>query len=277
MRFPITLCLLVVLCGCGSRPASVKIDPALATLVPSDTVLMAGIKLESLRATPAYKKFSSPATLLGGTGLELDKTWELLAVSDGRRSAVLARGKFSDSGLEPRLDIPGATRSIYKGYPLTATGSLAVAFLNPSTAVVGRPEAVKAVLDQRGQSNGPPRALQAQLERIGPGNQIWAVGIGSAVLAQAAPSTGNLANLGTVLRLVQSFRMAVEAGAGVQLTATALCRNPSDADSLAGALRFFTALAGLKTGKDVQIDSSGTEVHINALVPPEMLDQLAQR
>jgi len=272
-----TLCLLA-LCGCGPRtPASVNIDPALATLVPSDTVLLAGVKLEALRATPVYKEFGSPAALLGDAGVDLDKAWEILAVSNGQRTAVLARGNFSDQGLEPRLEIPGATRSTYRGYPLTSTDNLAVAFLNPTTAVVGQPAAVRAILDQRGRSSGPPRELQKQIEMIGPENQIWAVGAGSARLAEAAPHNGNLANLATALRLVDSFRIGATVGAGVRLKATALCHSGEDASSLAGALRFFTSMAGLKESNGVHIEWSGTEVRIDASVPPETLDKLAGR
>jgi hypothetical protein len=253
----------------------VKIDPALATLVPSDTVLLAGVRMEALRATPVYRSLGSPAALLSGTGLDLDKVWEILAVSNGRRTAILARGKFSDSGLEPRLDIPGATRSTYKGYALTATENLAVAFMNPSTAVAGRPEAVRAILDDRGQSSGPPPALEKQIELIGPENQIWAVGAGSAELEQAAPHTGNLANLGNALRLMETFRIAVQAGTGARIAATARCRNEQDAGSLSGALRFFSMLAGLKTSSGLHIDSSGTDVRIDASIPPETIAKLA--
>jgi hypothetical protein len=272
------ICLVVVaLGGCGlRRPASVRIDPALATLVPADTVLMAGVRMEALRAAPAYRKLGSPVALLGETGIDLNNVWEILAVSDGRWTAVLARGRFSDTGLEPRAEMPGATRTRYKGYPLTATDNLAVAFVNPSTMVTGRPEAVRAILDQRGESSGPPQALEKQIELIPPGNQLWAVGVGSAELAGAAPAAGNLANLGTALRLVDSFRVAAEVGAGVRVTAVAACRSQEDAQTLAGALRFFATLAGLKAN-GVQIVLDRSEVRIDASVPPELVDKLAGR
>ena len=147
--------------------------------------------------------------------------------------------------------------------------------MNPSTVVAGRPEAVRAILDDRGRSSGPPPVLEKQIELIGPENQVWAVGAGSAELAQAAPHTGNLANLGTARRLVECFRIAAEAGAGVRLTATARCRKEEDAGSLSGALRFFAMLAGLKTSNGIHIESGGTEVRIDASIPPETLDKLA--
>jgi hypothetical protein len=274
MRFW-TVCLLAAACGCGARrPASVRIDPALATLVPSDTVLLAGARMDALRATPLYARFAPLASApLGETGLDPGQVWEILAASNGRRTAILARGKFSDSGLEPRLAMPGAAHVTYRGYPLTETESLAVAFMNPTTVVAGRPEAVRAVLDERGRASGLPPALERQIERIGPENQIWAAGVGSQELAQAAPRGGNLANLGMALRLVESFRIAAQAGDGLRIAATALCRNPDDAQSLSGALRFFAMLAGVK--KDgLRIDAAGAEVRVEATIGPEALGAL---
>jgi hypothetical protein len=271
-----TICLIAALCGCGPRrPPSVRIDPALATLVPADAVLLAGVRMEALRATPLYRKLGPPASAFADTGIDLDKVWEILAVSNGRRTAILARGKFSDAGMEPRIDIPGATRSTYRGCPLTATDSLAVAFVNPSTAVAGQPDAVRAILDERGRSNGPSQALERQIDQIPPENQIWAVGVGSAELARAAPRRGNLANFAVALRLMESFRIAADVGTGVRIAATALCRKQEDAQSLSGALRFFAVLAGLNGTSGVRIELRGNEVRIDASVAPEVADRLA--
>ena len=96
-------------------------------------------------------------------------------------------------------------------------------------------------------------------------------------MAQAAPHAGNLANLGPALRLVESFRIAAEVGGGVRIVATALCHNQDDAQSLAGALRFFAMLAGLKTPNGIHIESSEAQVRIDASIPPETLDRMAGR
>lgn len=277
MRFLVAFGL-AALCGCAPwRPSSVRIDPALATLVPADTVLMAGVRLEALRAAPLYKKLGPEAGAFGDTGIDFDKVWEVLAASDGRRTALLARGKLSESGLEPRIEIPGATRSTYRGYPLTATDRLAVAFVNPTTAVAGQPEAVKEILDQRGRSNGPPAALEKQIELIPPQSQIWAVGIGSPELARAAPRAGNLANLSIALRLVSSFRVYADVGAGVRIEAVALCHKDEDAQTLSGALRFFALLAGLNASGDLRIGLNRNELRVEASISPEAAGKLGGR
>ena len=97
-RLPFAL-LLILASGCGSRRApSIRIDPALATLVPSGTVLLAGARLDALRATPLYRKFAADALGPVLAGVDLKDVWELLAVSNGRETAVLARGRFSSTG-----------------------------------------------------------------------------------------------------------------------------------------------------------------------------------
>src|SRR3954451_6638431 len=81
--------LLVLLTGCRRQGSStVFIDPALAALVPGDTVMLAGVRMEQLGKTkfwtdyvqkgrvPAIEKFQKT------TGLNVEKDlWELLVAS----------------------------------------------------------------------------------------------------------------------------------------------------------------------------------------------------
>ena len=87
----LTVALALVLAGCRSKPTNVFIDPALATMVPSDTVFLAGIRLDKLRETPAYKRFvDRPVKTLDDfqkeTGLDPRKDlWEFLVVGTASR------------------------------------------------------------------------------------------------------------------------------------------------------------------------------------------------
>ena len=52
------LCGVLILVGCAHKSAvGPKIDPALATLVPEDTTLLVGTRLEALEKTPVYQKY----------------------------------------------------------------------------------------------------------------------------------------------------------------------------------------------------------------------------
>ncbi|MGH9657078.1 MAG: hypothetical protein ACRD96_00960, partial [Bryobacteraceae bacterium] len=47
-----------VIAACGSMQVSggAAVDPVLAALIPPDTVLLAGIRMEPLKSTPLYKQ-----------------------------------------------------------------------------------------------------------------------------------------------------------------------------------------------------------------------------
>ena len=104
----------LVLVGCTSAPpAGPRIDPALAGLIPRDTALLAGIRLEAIEKTAVYQKFLAHRSLpqiddfAARTGINPQKDlWELLYVSNGKTGALLGHGMFSDEG-EPKLQKRG--------------------------------------------------------------------------------------------------------------------------------------------------------------------------
>jgi hypothetical protein len=274
---------ILAISGCGPRrPTSVRIDPALATLVPADTVMLAGIKLDALRLTPIYRKLGADA--LGGMagGIQLKDVWEILAASNGDATTFLGRGTFAPAGLEPDISRPDATRTRYKGYTLIGIDSTVLAFVNPGTVLAGRPEAVRSIIDQRGGSTGPPRPLADEIASIPPDNQVWAAGAGPR-LDRIAPQRGNLGNIATALRLVERFRAAADLRAGAKLSIVALCRSEHDAESLDGALHAFLALGRLdrswigRASDAIRIERQERTVRIDGAVPEDVLESLVAR
>jgi hypothetical protein len=247
-------------------------------------VLLAGIRVDALRATPLYKKIGDEAVGGLASGLDLKNIWEILAASNGGETAILARGKFASAGMEPEISLPGASRTAYHGYTLLENGGTALAFLNPSTAVAGRPEAVKSLLEQRGNSSGPPPPLSGEISQIAPENQIWVAGIaGSGQLARAVPQSGNLGNIATALNLMERFRAAADLRNGARISAVALCRSEQDAESLSGALRVLIAFAGIgnpayRSATDaVHIEQQQRTVRLDGSIPENVLESLLPR
>ncbi len=281
-RILLSAAILAALAGCGSRrPASVRIDPALATLVPRDTLLLAGIRVEALRATPVYQKIGAEAISGFVSGLDLKNIWEILAASNGGEMAILARGKFASAGLEPEISLPGASRTSYLGYTLIGNDRTELVFLNPSTALAGQPKAVKRILEQRGNSTGPPRPLSEEIAQIPPDSQMWAAGMGgSGQLASVVPQGGNLGNIATALKLVERFRVAADLRSGAKISAVALCGNERDAESLGGALQVFLTLArmsnpGFRSAADaIHIEQQQSTVRLEGSVPEGVLESL---
>jgi hypothetical protein len=286
----------VTLAGCGTaQTGTERIDPTLVTLVPGDSVFLADVKMDALRATPSYKKWiaNRPAAPLDDlarqTGLDLRKDlWELLVISNGQRTAVLARGKFSVNGAEPRLDRPGVTRMPYKGQTLIGNDQGAVTFLNTGVAVAGRPDAVRWIIDQRGRSSGLPPALRDKVAQIPAGNQMWLASAGGfGTLQKDLPQTGNLANIGKVISMLESVTAAADMRSGLKLAVNGVCRNEQDAKSLSDAVRGLVGIGRLSTPDNqsellraydgIKVEQQQRSVLVNAAIGPELVDSLFER
>jgi hypothetical protein len=286
----------VTLAGCGTaQTGTERIDPTLVTLVPGDSVFLADVRMDALRATPFYKKWiaNRPAAPLDDlarqTGLDLRKDLlELLVVSNGQRTAVLARGKFSVNGAEPHLDRPGVTRTPYKGQTLIGNDQGSVTFLNAGVAVAGRPDAVRWIIDQRGRSSGLPPALRDKVSQIPAGNQMWLASAGGfGALQKDLPQTGNLANIGKVISMLESVTAAADMRSGLKLAVNGVCRNEQDAKSLSDAVRGLVGIGRLSTPDNqpellraydgIKVEQQQRSVLVNAAIGPELVDSLFGR
>ena len=281
---------LLLLAGCGGRQtAGVRVDPALAMMAPSDTVLLAGARIDKIRETEAYRKFVAErrsATLdafVRDTGLDPRKdVWEILVAHTGKHPVLLARGKFSPTGgLEPRLR-EGAPRRLYKGYTLIGDERASIAFVNSSTAVAGPAPAVRLALDERGKSSGIPAAVLEKMKTLPPASQAWAVSVaGPGDIPLPVPLTGNLANLARLFRSIEGgtagadFRNGLDAEAALTSPDASAARQIHDAlrgligigrlsapDNQRELLRFFDA---------IQVSQEERTVRVRASIPLDLL------
>jgi hypothetical protein len=204
--------LAVLAAGCGLRqPTSVEVDPALAALVPSDTLSLTGVNLDALRGTPLYQKWIAPelARLSKQSGVDLQKdASELLAISNGKTAAVFAKGKSSVFRVDSKEPLPRV-----KG--------------------------------------GIPAALLAKMRTIPPQNQIWAASIGPTEgLAGAFSNLGNLANLRNVVIGLESWTVGLDLRDGLKLEANCVYRNEADTKRVHDGLRGLMALGRMSAPKN---------------------------
>jgi len=246
----IVLCaVLMVSASCARKsPVGPKMDPALATLIPDDTTLLVGTRLEALERTPVYqkyladRKFSQVEEFARQTGLDPKKDlWELLFVSNGKHNILLGRGKFANE-MEPRLEKEGAKRFGYKGYNLIGDEKTAVVFFSASTAAMGPTESLRYLLDQRGTSKGPPAALAALMKDIPSDAQIWAAYGGGPV---DLGFTGNLANINKLVGSIQTGSLYFDLRTGLNGVASGECSTDQSAEEVQGALKAFIGLGRL--------------------------------
>ena len=267
MGIRIFLCVLLVTVSCARKAAvGPKIDPALATLIPDDTTLLVGTRLEALERTPVYqkyladRKFPQVEEFAKQTGLDPKKDlWELLFVSDGKNNVLLGRGKFANE-MEPRLEKEGAKRFGYKGYTLVGNEKTAVVFFSSSTAATGPTDSLKFLLDQRGASKGPPAALAALMNDIPPDAQFWAAYVGGPV---DLGFTGNMANFSKLVQDIQTGSLYFDLRTGLSGVAAGECSTDASAEEVQGALKAFIGLGRLNTpasAKDMQAAWDGMRV-----------------
>lgn len=289
------LAVLALLAGCARQPpAGVFVDPAFGPLTPPDTKLLAGIRLDKLRETPLYKKLDSQFDFdrrldlfSQRTGLDPRKTiWQVLLVSNGSRSLVMARGRFTVGEMEPKLGELGNTRTGYKDYTLIGNPQTSVVFLNPGVAVAGTQADLKTLLDHRSDYSAIPENLATRLKALPAADQLWLVSDG--VFPESALSgpdtTGAKSMLSNLVGYVKAAQFGLHVTDGAELAGNVDCVSQEGAQRVRDALKGMVGLARLSTRDDqmellkvydtVQVDQKGSTVDLSAAVAPALVDPL---
>jgi len=214
----------VLLAACSRNPQAdgVFLDPALATLIPADTTLMVGTRIDLLAKTRIFQerliKIQAVQEFQRRTNVNPQKDlWQLLFVSNGRQGFLLGRGKFADELMAPDLSRPGVQRFSYKGSVFFGDEREALLFINSSTAAIGETAVLRSLVDQRSTITGPPARLVAMMKEIPREAHFWGVYRGGPV---DFPLTGNLANVNKMLGMVDSGYFYFDLSKGVNGLAT---------------------------------------------------------
>lgn len=288
---PVLLSLVVVSCSRTGRQ-TVFIDPALATLVPPETSLLVGARLDKLRQTETYRKHFAgvrPAAVdrfAKETGLDPDKDlWEVLFASDGSESVLMARGRFSPLDMEPKLQREGAERSAYRGYSLFGDDHTSTFFMNQTTALSGSTQLIKRVIDRQntgGGEHGIPESLRPLVSAIPPESQFWAAFTGSDARLPV-PDSSNLGNVNSILRSVASGNLAADLRGGLNLRAAATARTEGDARHIGDSLKAILAIGRSASSRKpdliraldtIQVTQTAREVTVSANVPQDLVDRI---
>jgi hypothetical protein len=289
---PVVLCAAAALTSCQKTTSTnVRVDPALATLVPADTAILVGARLDKLRETPIYQKRFSQVPMprldefAKQTGLDPRRdVWEVLFASSGGQTGVLmARGKFPTGELEPKLEREGATRTAYKGYTLFGDDRNAAFFMNSSTALAGSTPVLKAIIDNRDRSgSGIPEKLAPLVEAVPSGSQFWAVFSGSAINLPF-PNESNLGNLNQIVRSIQAGRFSADLTKGLELQANGTCNTDEDARRIHDFLKGLIGLGRLSTPDNqpemlkmydsIEVNQQARVVNLSANVPQDVVDR----
>jgi hypothetical protein len=282
------LLLLAALTACNSAGSGhTSIDSTLAALIPPDTTMLAGVRMDAVRGTPLFQKLIAGRSLpqlddfARNSGFDPRRdVRELLVASDGKDLIVTARGTFSEHGFT------GLAKQSYKGVKLYTRDQRGVALIDASTAVAGTLPGVKAALDRykSGDRSGPTELL-ARARQIPTGNQVWSVSNGfESLLTAGIPETGNAANVGRILRSLENTTFAADLRTGVDGYLTGTCRTEQDAKNLGDTVRGLIGLGRLSVPEKqpdllrlwdgIKVDQQQRTVNITVAVPEGLLEKL---
>ena len=287
------LAAVLLLVSCSSRPAGPRIEPALARLVPSDTQLAVGLRLDMMRAAPAYRtlEFHAPKgwldELTKRTGLDPRRDiTELLITFNGHEAVALARGRFEVQRLESALAESGAKRLPHGQRTLFGTEDAAAVFLDSTTAAVGPARRLRSVIDGPG---GIPAPILAALVALPPQSQAWVAATGVSQWLRVPEFRGdgalNSDNFNRILGSLQTVTGAAELGGSIDLRLAGECATPDAAKMLHDAFKGFLGLGRLAMGAEnadllrfydsVSIVKQDRAVRVSALIPADLVEKLA--
>ncbi|MGA3039715.1 MAG: hypothetical protein ABSF54_02870 [Bryobacteraceae bacterium] len=256
--------LILLLTGCGSFTNHGPIDPALAAFIPPDTIALAGIRMDQLRAMPIYRKLERESRLPQLGQFPSRDIHDMLIASDGAHVVAIARGAF------PAKPAGGLSATQYKGFTL-----------------YGDSEAVRSAIHQSTSGGKAPHDLMARAEALPANTQLWVVVAGwRGFGADQLRRMGNFANLDRVLRLVESASLTVDLRTGVHAAFTGDSRTEADAKNLADSLRGLAAVARmavphnqpdlLRAFDGLQVKQEGRVVQVNIDIAEDVAEKLAR-
>jgi hypothetical protein len=260
------LCLILAACG-GGQAKYGPVEPAMAAFISPDAVAVAGVRLDSIRETPLYRKLAGENRLPRfASNLDPKRDLhEILLASDGKNVLAIARGVIP---AKPAGDLNAAE---YKGFTLYGSSS-----------------SVQAAIDRsKSGGAGAPRDLMERARVLPADAQIWAVVSGWRGLApDQLREMGNLSNLDRVLRLVEGANLTVDLRTGVHAAFTSDSRTDADAKTLADSLRGLAGLARMAATRNqpdlqrafdgLQVKQDGRRVNVNVDLAEDLAEKLVR-
>jgi hypothetical protein len=283
----------VIVCACGCARTSTKgvaLDTSIEKLIPGDTVVLAGVRVTEVEASPIYKRlmgdrmFPELERFAKQTGLDPRKDLkEVVFASNGRSGLMIARGNIADiPKLEALLEKEGAHRMQAGSYTLLGTEDSAVCFISNSVAIAGKTANLKDILSGKPMDDTKKRNVLAKTASLPQDKHIWVVAVGG-FAPMPLPEQGNLANLNRIFQSLDTTLLTLDLRDGVSLSAQGFCTDDAGAKQLHATLRGLIGFGRLSTSGDnpellrfydsIKVEQDKTEVRLNADVPMDMVDR----
>ena len=294
--------------GAFTLPGYGGVDSGLLALLPPDATVLAGISVDQAKMS-VYGLYMLGQMQVDDAGFQkfiadtgFDPRRDLSQILSGtsgdgtaNKTVILGRGSFNPGKIANASRADGATLVNYKGVDMVVhsgtdmTGALA--FLDATTAVMGQLDAVKAVIDRRGQTTpGLSPSVVARIVTLAGSNDAW-------FLSTTSPATffaNKVADQKVSPMLEAGMMQSVLAGSGglkfsangATITAQAVARSDKDASALADVIRFFVNIVQSNRGTSpeasqfatvldsIQVTTQGANMNVLLNIPEATLEQM---
>ena len=237
--------------GCSSPTTPQKrvfIDPSLASLIPADTNILAGVRVDLLSKHPAFPLVASQRSVaksfhrnVGYRSAKPADLWQVLFVSNGRDSFYLGARQIRKrthwpGSNEQRYNRAGG-RFDYKGLSMVGYESNALMYINATTTAIVSATILRALFDARGQMLEVPDRFAPAAGADSSWNRRY--GAHTREVQQDLVFPCNLINLRNIFPLLQTGTFYANVNTGFHLVAS------GTSPSVASALQLHDALQGL--------------------------------
>lgn len=287
MRLPLILvcAALLALPACQRLlPTHARVDAAIAPLIPGDTVILAGLRLDRLKGTPFFEKYIQGRRLPDldsfkeKTGLDpVSDVWELVYAVSPQRMLLFIRGKFGGQfGQEPNFRLPGLQSMSHKGYYILHKEADGVLFLNSGVAVAGKIPDLKAVVDNRDNNSEKPPLALLELVKTMPADHAWLVSHQAGAMARKLPDDGSAGNIARLAKTLGRATLHADLSTSIRVEAEGDYPSAELARQVQDTLRAGIGLLRVRTpdsqaamlkvydGIRVEARESRVSVHIDA-------------
>ena len=289
---------LVILLGfasCGKHIATgISIDPALGKFVAADTLVLTGMDLERIRATPFYERHQKQLdipllnSLSEQSGFDVRRDLATLLVTwNGKDMVIGARGRFAKDKTARQL-AANTTRAEYKKYTLFEYRGEAVTFADPAVAIAGNIHSVENAIDVEQSRNGRvPDELSASLAKLSKADQIWLVSRGGLPFADTPASSERASILSNFAGYVKATSVGIQFNGGLHFRAEMDCISSAGAKRVDDGMRGGIGFARLAVKNNeldllplynaIHVKQNEQTVYVDADLSPELADKLLNR
>ncbi len=300
--FKFAVCILVAL-----HTAVAAVDGALISIAPPSSTVLVGIDAQRAVASRSGNAIlwqtieaQGLVRLLAAVGLNAHRDIrQMLLAGTGQHSdaalqyAVLAEGNYNPVRLIAAGKLKGALVRRYGAVTVIALGTgntaSAVAFLKPGFLVMGNLVTVQNMLASETHSHlrGIDPTLRSQINRIGPGNDVWYATTlsGSFLGQQVADALPSELRHSRALEAISRSSGGLQFGSTDKISLDLVASSPGNARLLSDVLQVAGRVARLKFGSDaglvlaanvlssMQVSLEASTVHCISEVPDEPLER----